>query len=672
MSKHAALNATLILVANTLLILAGVFMILVAAGTSFTSSTLSYTLPAWPTTSDNTVTKTQNTIIQYSFFAFGGILIASGVSAIVFLQRWWRRLDYTPVLFLLHATLCGLAELVALAALVFAILATVMASRNADGTTTDTPAVVSGGTANATSRWAYLCIASGVVFLVNSVAFFGAVAEHRAKIRQRRDLYVTEINASSPPEHTSGLADTKWMARMSESHSAKMYLDDNAGAARRKPSGAGGGGGAVAGIALTAPSLSASSSVTPYGPSGGAGGGSARSNHYYGQDRNSLYAYPGPHQLYQQHQQHQQQQQSYSHQSAPYGYPLATAAAAAAMSAAVVGASGRGGGRSNSAYYYPSGSTNDPYIQQPSIQPRVQQPDWDYSAHYTEELYPDYYHQSYQAQTYPAPQQQHQQQTLPPPPPPPSAQLDRRETRNLYSPLPFVEPALGATTTKSGASTYEYRPPPSPPVDEYGIRSSSHHNHHHSHPNAMRLDGDDDADTHVDGLSPAPPRRGARQQLASSSSYDLSRDSEAETRHDEEEEEEEYEDDDVDDRSDVFGVARGRDILPPRADASGGGGGGVSNNIARQDRRNSDDFDDTRTNLTTTTTTTARQQKEYEDTSSSVAGYAGSFYNSRRAGWVGASASGVGNDVTGGGGAAPHVLLAGHDQRARDSNVRYI
>ncbi|KAJ3153483.1 hypothetical protein HDU89_000510 [Geranomyces variabilis] len=666
MSKHVVLNATLILVANTLLILAGVFMILVAAGTSFTSSTLSYTLPAWPTTSDNTVTKTQNTIIQYSFYAFGGILIASGVSAIVFLQRWWRRLDYTPVLFLFHATLCGLAELVALAALVFAILATVMASRNAN-VTTDTPAVVSGGTANATSRWAYLCIASGVVFLVNSVAFFGAVAEHRAKIRQRRDLYVTEINASSPPEHTSGLADTKWMARMSESHSAKMYLDDNAGAARRKPSGA--GGGAVAGIALTAPSLSASSSVTPYGPSGGvAGGGSARSNHYYGQERNSLYAYPGPHQLYQQ----QQQQQSYSHQSAPYGYPLATAAAAAATSAAVVGGSGRGG-RSNSAYYYPSGSTNDPYnIQQPSIQPRVQQPDWDYSAHYTEELYPDYYHQSYQAQTYPAPQQhQHQQQTLLPPPPP-SAQLDRRETRNLYSPLPFVEPALGVTTTKSGgASTYEYRPPPSPTVDEYGIRSS--HHHHHSHPNAMRLDGDDDADTHVDGLSPAPPRRrGVRQQLASSSSsYDLSRDSEAETRHDEEEEEEVYEDD-VDDRSDVFGVVRGRDILPPRADP---GGGGVSN-TARQDRRNSDDFDGTRTNLTTTTTTTtARQQKEYEDTSSSVAGYAGSFYNSRRAGWVGASTSaggsGVGSDVVGGGG-APHVLLAGHDQRARDSNVRYI
>ncbi|KAI8588088.1 hypothetical protein BDZ88DRAFT_423081 [Geranomyces variabilis] len=668
MSKHAALNATLIIVANTLLILAGVFMILVAAGTSFTSSMLSYTLPAWPSTSDNTVTKTQNTIIQYSFYAFGGILIASGLSAIVFLQRWWRRLDYTPVLFLFHATLCGLAELVALAALVFAILATVMASRNAN--VTDTPAVVSGGTANATSRWGYLCIASGVVFLVNSVAFFGAVAEHRAKIRQRRDLFVTEINASSPPEHTSGLADAKWMARMSESHSAKMYLDDNAGAARRKPSGAGaGGGGAVAGIALTAPSLSASSSVTPYGPSGGgAGGGSARSNHYYGQDRNSLYAYPGPHQLYQQH----QQQQSYSHQSAPYGYPLATAAAAAATSAAVVAGSGRGG-RSNSAYYYPSGSTNDPYIQQPSIQPRVQQPDWDYSAHYTEELYPDYYHQSYQAQTYPAPQQQQQQQTLPPPPPP-SAQLDRRETRNLYSPLPFVEPALGATTTtkSGGASTYEYGPPPSPTVDEYGIRSSSHHHHHHSHPNAMRLDGDDDADTHVDGLSPAPPRRqrGARQQLASSSSsYDLSRDSEAETRHDEEEGEE-YEDD-VDDRSDVFGV-RGRDILPPRAD--GGGVSGVSSN-SRQDRRNSDDFDDTRTNLTTTTTTTttARQQREYEDTSSSVAGYAGSFYNSRRAGWVGASASGVGSDVIGGGGAAPHVLLAGHDQRARDSNnVRYI
>ncbi|KAJ3158786.1 hypothetical protein HDU86_002467 [Geranomyces michiganensis] len=734
MPRHA-LNAMIIVVANTLLILAGVFMVMVAAGSSFTSSTLSYTRPRWPTHGGGDDASTQNTIIQYTLYVFGGVLIVSALSALVFLQRWWRRLDYSPVLFVVHAAVSGLAEMLSLSVLVCAILATVVASRDdgngasASDAAAPAPAVaVSGGTANPTSRWAYVSIAAGALFLINAVAFFGAMAEHRAKVRQRRDLLVTEINASSPPDHhhhhTSSssayggdISNAKWMARMSESHSAKLYPDEHyshsATAGRRRPggaaipppppaavvAGAGGGGGGIAAISLAAPSLSTGSSSVPGDGGGGggkgAGGGGSVYSNYYPHDRwhapssyragrggngvpyptfsSALQPYQQQHSL-----QHPYQQQSgFSHQSAPYGYPAATAAMATATAAAsssslppAVAASSAGGNR-NSAYYSNAPNRRSYHLQ----------PEWDYSAHYTEDFYPEYYTGAdgtslpppppsllrhpppIQMQTQQrGPQASNYQPSYHPPQESSSAppQLERRETRNLYSPLPFLGPARGRDrgpgSAQAQTAEYEFRSPqtpslPSPPPppltdDEYGGGGGGGVERDFHNP-------DDDADTHVDGVSPPPSRQpplsrggdGAGE-FDGSSGYDFS---DAETRHDEESFYEE-------------GIAPRQSYKLYNADA-------VS-------------FSDVGTTITTTT---MRRQMEYEDTGSSVAGYAGSFYNSRRAGWVGTAAAGAntgggnGSHPTVGTAVGPHVLLAAldHDQQqehqpVRTSNVRYI
>ncbi|KAJ3002464.1 hypothetical protein HKX48_002323 [Thoreauomyces humboldtii] len=195
-----------VLVAHTLLFLAGIYCILVPPRVFF----VHYTLPLWPD-------KTQDfygNVIRYGFYVLGGTLVASSLTAVLFLHYRRRRLDYAPGLFIAYSMVALLASVLALGALVVSILG-ILAAQRTDPANLTTE--LTGGTRDPERRFIYLTVGSAVVLVLSLAALLAALSKHQMKMSRRNAILNTEVNASSMMP-----MDDKYNARMSESHDRKF------------------------------------------------------------------------------------------------------------------------------------------------------------------------------------------------------------------------------------------------------------------------------------------------------------------------------------------------------------------------------------------------------------------------------------------------------------------